>query len=157
MKIATALLSGLAGACALTILNETIRRIDPDAPRLDLLGMNTVKKGIKKTGAEPPTGKNLYWTSMFTDIIGNTLYYSIAGLGHKKTRISKGLMLGLSAGISATSLPKTVGVSDKPVNKTDKTRFMTIAWYVIGGLVTSAVMKYTEERLSLGERIAEAA
>ena len=33
-----ALASGVAGACALTLLHEGVRRAVPDAPRMDVLG-----------------------------------------------------------------------------------------------------------------------
>lgn len=41
-----ALLGGLAGVCALTLLHETARRKTKKAPRMDKLGMEALAKGI---------------------------------------------------------------------------------------------------------------
>ena len=150
MKIKAALLSGLAGATTLTILNETIKRLDKTAPRLDLLGKNTIAKGLESLHLAHRNRRPSYLLSLLTDLIGNTLYYSMAGLGGKKTRVSKGVMLGLSAGIAATSAPKQMGIEDDSVNRSPETTAKTIAYYVLAGLATSLVMKYTEERLVKG-------
>ena len=77
MKLSAAI-GGFAGACALTLLNEAILKIDRKAPRLDLLGMNAVAKVVKGTGTTPKLVKNLLPMSIAGDLISNSLYYGLA-------------------------------------------------------------------------------
>lgn len=146
MKIVKALESGFVGACTLTLIHEVIRRKVPEAPRMDLLGMNALSKVLRKFSAKIPDRKNLFGWTLAGDIIGNTLYYSLAGVGSKKTSIAKGTMLGLTAGLGAVMLPKKMGLNDAPSNRTTQTKVMTVAWYVIGGIVSAAVYKMLENK-----------
>ena len=146
MKIVKALESGFVGACTLTLIHEVIRRKVPEAPRMDLLGMNALSKVLRKFSARVPDRKSLFGWTLVGDIIGNTLYYSLAGAGSKKTSIAKGTMLGLTAGLGAVMLPKKMGLNDAPSNRTTQTKVMTVAWYVIGGIVSAAVYKMLENK-----------
>jgi hypothetical protein len=146
MKIVKALESGFVGACTLTLIHEVIRRKVPEAPRMDLLGMNALSKILRKFSARIPDKNHLFGWTLAGDIIGNTLYYSLAGAGSKKTSIAKGTMLGLTAGLGAVMLPKKMGLNDAPSNRTTQTKVMTVAWYVIGGIVSAAVYKMLENK-----------
>ena len=42
MKATTALAGGLAGAATITLIHESIKRVVPEAPRMDRLGMRVV-------------------------------------------------------------------------------------------------------------------
>jgi hypothetical protein len=53
-KLTTALVSGLAGAAALTVLHETVRRVRHDAPRVDTLGRRAIARGLEAAGLEAP-------------------------------------------------------------------------------------------------------
>ena len=146
MKLIKALESGFVGACTLTLLHEVVRRKVPSAPRMDLLGMNALSKILRSFSAKIPERNELFAWTLAGDIVGNTLYYSLAGVGNKKTSISKGIFLGLTAGLGAVLLPKKVGLNDAPSNRTQQTKVMTVAWYVVGGLVTATVYKFLESR-----------
>ena len=139
MKLLKSLLAGFAGAGALNILHESVRRIDPDAPRIDLLGEQALSRSMKSLNLETPKGNNLYLATLAGDIVSNGLYYSAIGFGSKKNIYIKGALAGFTAGLGAISIPDKVGLDDTPVSKTHKTKILTVAWYVIGGLVTAAV------------------
>lgn len=141
MKSFKSLLAGFAGAAALNILHESFRQFDPDAPRIDLLGKQALSKSMSNLKLDSPDGDNLYLATLAGDIISNTLYYSTIGLGDKKHIYFKGAIAGLTAGLGAISIPDKIGLDDTPVNKTDKTKILTVTWYLIGGLVTAAVFK----------------
>lgn len=134
-----ALSGGLAGACALTLLHETVRRLHPDAPRMDLLGMQAIAKVMRKAGAEPPAEDKLFGWTMAGDIVSNALYYSIIGAG-KNTWLN-GSVLGLAAGIGGVTLPGPLGLDEAPSNRTPQTKAMTVAWYLVGGLVAAAAIQ----------------
>lgn len=139
MKIVKAIVAGFAGALALNILHETVRRFDSNAPRIDLLGEEALSRSLNSLNLESPTGNNLYAATLVGDIISNGIYYSAIGMAGKKNIYLKGAIAGLTAGLGAIKLPEKIGLDDEPVTKTDKTKLLTVAWYVFGGLVTAAV------------------
>ncbi len=54
MSLLKALGGGLAGALALTAIHETVRRVSPDAPRMDVLGMRAIAKSLRAAGEDVP-------------------------------------------------------------------------------------------------------
>lgn len=145
MKL-TAAIGGLAGACALTLINQGMAKLDRKAPRLDLLGMNAVAKFIKSPKTAPPLVKSLLPMSVTGDLVSNSLYFAMASGRNKNQTLLRGLLLGLGAGMGAVALPKDGALDDTPANFTDKTKLLTIAWYVIGGLVAAAAINAMEDR-----------
>lgn len=146
MKPATVIGGGVAGACAVTLFHETIKRIVPESPRMDLLGMNAISKGFKKTGTKVPDNKKLFVMALAGDLFSNALYYSLAGVGKEENAWLRGSLLGLAAGIGAVVLPKPLGLDSSASNRTVGTKLMTIGLYVAGGLVATAVVKLLENR-----------
>lgn len=145
MKAINALLGGLAGACAITILHQVIKSKDDEAPRMDLLGMESLTKVLSKVGVKPPADDKLYYITMAGDIISNAFYYSLTGIGHKKTLL-KGTGLGLAAGLGAVLLPKPLGLNPKHSNYTRQTQLLSVLYYFAGGVVSAAVNKLLEHK-----------
>lgn len=143
MKLLSALAGGLAGACAVTILHEIIKKIDDEAPRLDLLGMESVSKGLDSMGATVPDDDTLYKETLAGDIASNTIYYSLAGVGKEDT-VLKGGALGLLGGIGAIYMPQLFGLNQQHTGRTEKTKALTTLYYSLGGLVASEVMKLVD-------------
>jgi hypothetical protein len=141
MKAVNNLIGGLAGAIALNIIHQVAKKIDHDAPRVDLVGEEAVKKGLKYAGIEPPKGDNLFATALAGDLISNAVYYSAIGVGKDKNLLFRGIAYGLSAGIGALTLTKPMGLSDAPITKTPQTKVMTVAWYLLGGIATALTIK----------------
>ena len=144
MKASTALMSGLAGATTLTIVHEIVKRVDPKAPRMDLLGMNAISKMLYKAHKTPPDRQTLFLITMAGDLVANALYYSLTGVGRKGHWL-KGTLLGTAAGIGGVLLPKPMGLNPAYSGRTNSTKAMTVMLYLIGGLVTSAVLKALDE------------
>ena len=141
-----ALESGFAGAAAVTLLNESARRVIPQAPRLDALGMRALARGVRATGQEPPQGERLRGAALAGDLVSNTLYYSLAGAaGGGRNTWLLGSLLGLGAGVGAAFLPPRIGLGRQP-GETSATRAMTVAWYLVGGLVAAGVFAFLERR-----------
>jgi hypothetical protein len=141
MKSIHALEGGLAGAAAITFIHETVKITVPKAPRLDLLGMKALSRGLKIIGKVPPSKTKLYGWSLAGDMVSNALFYSIAGIGSQKNALLRGAALGFSAGMAAVLLPKPLGLPESPTNRSIQTKLMTIGLYTLGGVVASAVMK----------------
>jgi hypothetical protein len=139
MKLSHAI-GGLAGACALTLINQGVARLDREAPRLDLLGMNAVAKLVKTVQPMAPLAVSLFPAAVAGDLVANSMYYSLAGGPSKASTLLKGMLLGLGAGIGAVGLPSTLGLNEMPTNLTPRRRLMTIAYYIAGGLIAAATI-----------------
>jgi hypothetical protein len=145
MKLLASLAGGLAGAVTVTLLHEMIRKVDPSAPRMDLVGKHVTEKLMHKAGKPSPGENQLYATSLAGSIMANTLYYSLAGLGHKNL-LSVGSMLGLTAGAGAVALPGKLGLNGIHSSGSTKRKWITMALYLAGGLVAAAVTRGIEKR-----------
>ena len=146
MKAITNFIGGLAGAAALTVLHETVRRLDADAPRIDLVGQEGMNRLLTNIGAEPLEGDALYMATLAGDLISNAVYYSIIGAGSRKFLLARGAAYGLAAGIGNVELTKSAGLNASPVTRTEKTKLMTIAYYMFGGIIAALAIKKLSRR-----------
>lgn len=140
MEFIKSMIAGFAGAAALNILHETLRKFDSEAPRLDLIGEEALQKSTKALNLPTPTGDKLYNVTLASDILSNATYYAAIGMGNKKFLLLKALGSGLSAGLAAIKLPEPMGLDDKPVASSDKRKIMTLGYYVFGALITAGVL-----------------
>lgn len=145
MKVSAALAGGLAGTLTVASLHEGLRRVTPDAPRMDLLDMDLIRKGLKSIHKEVPEEDDLQRWAVGGELVCDTAYYSLAGMGGKKGMWLRGAILGLVAGVTAVVLPKPLGLPQEPSNKTLATQLMTIGLYLMGGLVAAATTQLVEE------------
>jgi hypothetical protein len=135
---ANALLGGLAGAMALTIVHESARRVRSDAPRMDTLGRRSLASGMKAIGMEVPSKDRLQTAALDGDVLSNSLFYSLVGLGKPSGALARGAALGALAGLGAVALPPLIGLGHRPSARTPQTAAMTFGWYLVGGLVAAA-------------------
>jgi presenilin-like A22 family membrane protease len=153
MKLLTALTGGLAGACALTLLHQKLKKTDPKAPHVDELGMEAVTKGLTAADVQLPKGEKLYNLTLAGDIIANTMYYSLAGIGNKRSTGRRATFLGLMAGIGALYLPKQMGLSEEHTTRTTQTELQTMGLYTFGGLVAGTIMKLLNKKSRKKKRL----
>jgi len=146
MKAITVLAGGLAGAATVTLLHESIKKVVPEAPRMDRLGMQAISKGLKKAGMKVPEENVLFTVAMAGDLMSNAIYYSAAGIGSEKNIWLRSSLLGLAAGLGAVLLPEPLGLSKQHSNKTIATQVITVGLYVTGALVTTAVIKLLNKK-----------
>jgi hypothetical protein len=147
MSLFHALASGLIGATTLTGIHESARRVVPEAPRMDVLGMRAIVKSLRQIDQAPPQGQALQQTALAGDMVANSLYYSLVGAGRPQGALLRGAVLGLAAGLGAVFLPGPLGLGEAPSKRTPATTAMTIGWYLVGGL--AAALAY---RTMAGER-----
>ncbi len=145
MKGSAVLAGGFAGACTVASLHEGLRRLTPDAPRMDLLDMEALQKMLKALHAEVPKRDALLKWTVAGEAASNIAYYGITGIGHGRGAWLRGALLGLAAGVTAVVLPKPLGLSEAPSNRTTQTKVMTLGLYLIGGLVAAAVAKLVDD------------
>jgi hypothetical protein len=155
MKVSAALAGGLAGTLTVASIHEALRRVTPDAPRMDLLDMELIRKGLKSMNKEAPGEDELQRWAVGGELLCDIAYYSLAGMGAKKGVSLRGALLGLVAGITAVVLPKTLGLPEEPSNKTLGTQVMTIGLYLMGGLVAAAITQLVDNAQSNNEDVKE--
>lgn len=142
-----ALGAGLIGALVLNLLHESVRQCVDDAPRIDLLGEEALKKIARKADVSLPRDKEaLYALTLGSDVISNTLYYSLVGLAKPKHALPMGSMLGLAAGVGAVTLPGPMGLSTAPVRRTNATAVMSVGWYWVGGAVAGLAYQWLRRK-----------
>ncbi|MBA2353716.1 MAG: hypothetical protein H0V80_03500 [Acidobacteria bacterium] len=137
----SALIAGAAGAVALTTVHQLGCRAFADAPRMDVLGMRAMVRLRRAAGIEVPDHATLYRQTLAGDLLSNAAYYSLVGIGSREGRWARGAALGVAAGIGALVLPRRLGLGDPPASGSVRNRWLTIAWYAIGGLTTAAVLQ----------------
>jgi hypothetical protein len=143
MRSLHALGSGLTGALALTAVHETARKNLSDAPRMDILASRAIARSLEALGREKPLEERLYEAALIGDVLSNSLYYSLVGLGPADGAIRRGAMLGLAAGVGAVVLPPLLGLGSAPSRRTKPTEAMTVGWYLLGGLVAGIAYQAT--------------
>jgi hypothetical protein len=152
MAITRALTNGLIGACALILIHETARRLRPDAPRMDVLGMRAIEGIYQRLGLDPPGEGDLFPKAMIGDLVGNTLYYSLVRDTRKGAR-ERGLLLGGAAELGAILLPPIQGRDAWPIRRTPQTAAMTLAFYTLGGLAAAAACQWNDSTAPEGENV----
>lgn len=139
------LLAGVTGALTVTLLNETVRRLLPHAPRIDVIGERGLANVLRAIGVEPPRGAALYWSTLVADLFSNSLYYGLIGLGDPKHVGGRGVMLGMTAGLGAAVLPPRLGLGHQPGERWPVTHVLTASWYLIGGLTTAFTLRKMQD------------
>lgn len=155
MKVTAALAGGLAGTVTVASLHEAFRRITPDAPRMDILDMELIRKGLRSINKKALGEEELQRWAVAGELVCDTVYYGLTAVGSKRGRWFRGTLLGLIAGVTAVILPKSFGLSTEPSNKTLGTQLMTIGLYLTGGLVAAATMQLVDNAESNNEIIKE--
>jgi hypothetical protein len=145
MKSSSALAGGLAGTLTVASIHEALRRVTPDAPRMDLLDMDLIRKGLKIINKEAPREDKLQRLAVGGELFCDTAYYGLAGIGSKKGVWLRGALLGLVAGVTAVALPKPLGLPKERSSKTLGTELMTIGLYLMGGLAAAAMAQLVDE------------
>src|SRR3569832_1915749 len=89
-----ALVSGIVGATTLTLLHEMTRQVVPDAPRADILGMRALESTLRMLDRPRPHEMRLHQWALLGDLITNSVYYSLVGVGSGEHPWRRGTVLG---------------------------------------------------------------
>ena len=141
MKTSAAFAGGIAGTITVASIHEALRRITSDAPRMDILDMELIRKGLKSLNNKVPGENELQRWAVAGELLCDTAYFGLAGIGRKKGVWLRGVLLGLIAGVTAVVLPKPLGLPQESSNKTLATKVMTIGLYLAGGIFAAAVTR----------------
>jgi hypothetical protein len=156
MKVSAGLAGGLAGTLTVASIHEALKRVTPDAPRMDVLDMELIRKGLKSINKEVPGEDELQRWAVGGELFCDTAYYGLVAMGGKKGVWLRGALLGLIAGVTAVVLPKPLGLSEEASNKTLGTQIMTVGLYLMGGLAASAITQLVDDAENNNEDAEEA-
>lgn len=132
-----ALIAGLAGATAMTLAHESLRRVWADAPRLDTLGRRSLAGLIRTTGHPPPARDRLQGVALAGDLASNTALFGLAvAAGPAHSAPVRGLAAGVVAGLLTLALPPVLRIGPPPRRLPRATQAATVALYAGGGLVS---------------------
>lgn len=140
-NVGQSLLSGMAGAVALTLVHQAAKRFSPNAPQMDRLGRRVIARGLESAGIEPPHKRNLQRAALAGDLLSNSAYYALLGALPGRRPMAGGTLLGSLAGMGALLLPPLLGLGRKPQGRTPQTKAMTFAWYLLGGVASALAYK----------------
>jgi hypothetical protein len=144
-SLGAALASGAAGALALTAVHQLARQRVRMAPRMDVLGMRAIARGMHRLNRRPPTGRRLYRATLAADLFSNTAYYAAVALAGRQA-LRAGAALGVAAGLGALVVPPIIGLDRPPYAHAWSNRLMTVAWYTLGGLVAGRMYQELHPR-----------
>jgi hypothetical protein len=145
MKRTLGLGSGLVGAASVTLLNYLGKRYLPWAPQLDILGLRLVTAAFSKAGMQPPRAFPLKLFALIADLVSNSIFYGLVGLGKPRTAWLRGVALGLAMGVGAVALPIRLGVGNDTTGRTPMSKVGTILWYVLGGFLAAFAFAASHE------------
>ena len=135
-----AYVGGSIGALTTNVLHELVRRLTPEAPRVDLLGMQALAK-LVATQRTPPTGRTLYAATLVGDIVSNAAYFSTIAAFPRRHAVQNGVLIGALAGIGAVVLPKPLALAEVTTGRTNVTKLLTVALYTAGGIAAGLALK----------------
>lgn len=140
------LVGGVAGAVAVTVLNEGVRQFLPHAPRMEVIGERALAGSLEAVGMRPPGEPALYRWTLLGDLLSNSVYYALVGAGAPEDTWRRGGVLGLAAGLGAALLPRPLGLGRQPGERAPLTQGLTITWYLAGGLAAAATARLLADR-----------
>lgn len=135
------MLGGLIGALVLNVVHSAAKRFDPEAPAVDEVGEEAMKKTVSAAGFKPPKGNTLVAATFGADVASNAMLYTLIGYGGDKHRVLRGALLGTVVGLATLTIPEQAGLNAEPIKKTERTKLMTVTWYVIGGVAAALAIK----------------
>ena len=137
MNVSRSLVSGLGGAVAMTLLHNFMKDRVKDAPRIDELGMQALRKIF---GKRIKTEEGLYRLSLFSDLLSNGLVYSLTTFA-RRSPILAGTLTGIGLGLGTTTIPERFGLKKEFAAGSFKTALMAVSYYMAGGLATGALAR----------------
>ncbi|MBA3314640.1 MAG: hypothetical protein M3552_08090 [Planctomycetota bacterium] len=131
---ASKMVSGLVGAAAVTGLNYLGQRISSQAPRLDELGRQAVRKTSRNVAGTQPSEQTVQATALGGDLMTNSMIYSLAGVGRAKRPEMRGLLAGVAMGAAVVLLAPMLGFGKRTTGIGPKGKAMAVGQYALGGL-----------------------
>lgn len=146
MKLAKAIEGGLAGASTLSLLQEALHKFDHTSPR-PLLHKSGLIKKLKKAKGGPGRKSSKLYIQLASELLANTAFFGLTGLGKKRNAVLRGGLLGAAAGLGSAFLQQDDKDDESTIRteserKSDlKKKLLTVALYTSGGVLAGAAIR----------------
>ncbi|HYO22661.1 MAG TPA: hypothetical protein VER36_09655 [Flavisolibacter sp.] len=156
-KLASALEGGLAGVTTISLLTETLRKINGNSSHLGLLDGGSLKKRFKKVRSKKRGKATKQFIRLAGDLLGSTAFLGLSSLGKKKNSMLRGGLLGTAAGLGSVLMNghdkqngKSNGHEGYPATMLQKdqvlSKVLEVSLYTIGGLIAGKVIQGTSKK-----------
>jgi hypothetical protein len=145
MKAAKILQSGLTGAATLTLLSEALNTVDSNAPNTNFFHKKGIVRHLKKGMHQKGFKAVKMYITLASELLSMAGVLGISGLGKKKNAVLRGGLVGALAGTAVAFL------QNRPEDETEKSelwkrRMVTIALYILGGLVAGKAVQVIKKK-----------
>lgn len=151
-KLASALEGGLAGVTTISLLTETLRKINGHSSNNHLLDGRNLKRRFKKAKSKKPQKATKQFIRLAGDLLSSTAFLGVSSLGKKRNAMLRGGVLGTAAGLGSVLLNglenghgKTNGQEGYHLTGLPKDKFLSqvleVSLYAIGGLIAGKVIQ----------------
>ena len=155
MKLASAIEGGLAGATTISLLGETLRRIDGKPLGKNGIKTKRLKKRFKKAGNQKkPLEATKQYVQLAGDLLGAASVLGFTSLGKRKNALLRGALLGTAAGLGAVFLDnhthdhrpnRTNGhegyTATMMAKDTTLQKVLEVGLFTLGGLVAGKIVQ----------------
>lgn len=153
MKLASAIEGGLAGATTISLIGETLRKLDGRQPGANGLTHKRLKKRFKKAKGKKSKKSTEQYVKLAGDLLGAASVLGFTSLGKRKNAVLRGALLGAAAGLGAVLLDDHAGHNHHQSNghegfqetmlakDTTLQKAMEVGLFTIGGMIAGKILQ----------------
>ena len=153
MKLASAIEGGLAGATTISLIGETLRKLDGQHPGANGLTHKKLKKRFKKAKTKKSKKSREQYVKLAGDLLGAASVLGFTSLGKRKNAVLRGALLGVAAGLGAVLLDDNThhdrhgsngheGFHETMLAKdTTLQKALEVGLFTIGGMIAGKILQ----------------
>lgn len=146
MSLLNRSIAGLAGSLALTGVHQLLKKCEIGAPNLDQIGEEAVKESFDKVNISSSDEDQVFAAAMGGNILSNAVLFSTLATTTNTTQIiTKTLGTGILGAAGSIGLADQLLGDNKAIN-TDRKKWMTAGYYLLGSLVSIGVYNMLERK-----------
>jgi hypothetical protein len=151
MKLSSAIEGGLAGATTISLLGQTLRKINGDSSHVNVFNGKNLKKRFKKAKSKKPLKATKQFIGLAGDLLGSTAFLGLKPLNKRKNAVLRGALLGTAAGLGSVLLDGHRGNKETfhgenghsltPRTNDSLTRALEVGLYAVGGMIAGKLVQ----------------
>jgi hypothetical protein len=157
MKLASAIEGGLAGATTISLLGETLRKINGQTSGVNVFDGKSLKKRFKKAKSNKKGESTKEFIQLAGDLLGSTTFLGLTSLGKRKNALLRGALLGAAAGLGSVLLKEKDnkkhekhGPDGRPTSSLAKdpllAKAIEVGLYTAGGMIAAKLIQKASTR-----------
>ncbi len=140
-------IAGLAGSLALTGVHQLVKKYITGAPDLQAVGEEAVKSSMELADADASDEDQVYAAALGGNILSNAMLFStLATTTNSSEIVSKTLGAGLLGAAGTLGLSHEMLGNKNAATGTDKKKWITTGYYLLGALVSISVYNILEKK-----------